>query len=291
MARSLRLKRMKQISPPPFFYKTIQDTEVPALGFGTYELKGKACREAVLKALEVGYRYIDTARAYENEAEVGAALKQSGIPRDEIFLTSKIWPDNLEPGRLKNEIRASLNCLETDHLDLVLIHWPNPKVSLEATIRALEEFAGAELIRHFGVSNFTPSLFREAIDCGPVFCNQVEYHPLLGQDEILSIARKHDVLVTAYSPLAKGEAISLDPLKAIARKYDKTSGQIALRWLIEQDHVAAIPRSSDPDHIESNFEVFDFHLDPEDRQLIEGLPKDQRLTDPSFAPDWEDGDS
>ena len=272
---------------PPLFYKIIRGTAVPALGFGTYQLEGQTCRDSVRSALEVGFRHVDTARMYGNEKEVGAGIRDAAIDRSEVFLTSKVWRESLEPGQIEAEVEASLNDLGTDHLDLALIHWPNPDQPLAESIDAFRSLKEAGRLRQFGVSNFPPSLFEEAVAFGDVFCNQVEYHPLLGQERLLALAREHDVLLTAYSPLAQGEAIGYPDLEEIAKKYGKSSEQVALRWLLEQDQVAAIPRSSNPDHIASNFDVFDFELDAEDRALIDALPKDQRQVDPSFAPDWE----
>lgn len=268
--------------------KTIQGVDVPALGFGTYELKGDTCRHAVETALDIGYRHIDTARAYENEAEVGAAIAGSSLDRNDLFITSKVWMGDVSPSDLKRAAHASVQSLQCDYLDLYLIHWPNPDIPLEASLKAMQELQDDGLLRHFGVSNFTPGWLKRALDCANIFCNQVEYHPLLSQDKLLRMCRENDVLLTAYSPLGQGEAIGRDTLEAIAEKHGKSSTQVAIRWLVEQDHVAAIPRSSKPDHIADNFNVFDFELDDEDREQIATLPKDKRQIDPSFAPDWND---
>lgn len=273
--------------PPPLSYKTIRGSAVPALGFGTYQLQGETCRQSVRAALEVGFRHVDTARMYDNEKQVGAGIRDAAIDRGELFLTSKVWRESLAPEQIESEVDASLNDLGTDHLDLALIHWPNPDQPLAESLDALRQLQQAGRLKHFGVSNFPPPLFEQAIGLADVFCNQVEYHPLLGQDELLAMAREHDVLLTAYSPLAQGEAIGYPDLEEIAKKHGKSSEQVALRWLLEQDHVAAIPRSSNPEHIASNFDVFDFELDGEDHAVIDALPKDQRQVDPSFAPDWE----
>jgi 2,5-diketo-D-gluconate reductase B len=268
--------------------KEIKGCQVPSLGFGTFKLQGLTCLKAVLKALETGYRHIDTARAYGNEADVGRAIKESGVDRNEIFLTTKIWRDSLRKKDLQRQFEESLEMLEVDYLDLVLIHWPNPDIPLSETIGAFQELQEKDQLRYFGVSNFPPRLFKEAMEWGEVFCNQVEYHPFLAQGKLLKIARDNDILITAYSPLAQGEVIGHPDLEKIARKHGKSSEQVAIRWLIEQDHVAAIPRSSREEHIESNFNVFDFSLDEEDRAHIADLPKNRRQIDPEFAPDWEE---
>jgi len=268
--------------------KNIKGREVPTLGFGTFELTGETCQRAVERALEVGYRHLDTARMYGNEREVGRGLSQSGLDRSSVFLTSKVWWEDLEPEAIRAEAEQSLEELGTDYLDLFLIHWPNPDVELAESIDALSKLVSDGLIRHYGVSNFPPSLFRHAVGLGDIFCNQVEYHPLLGQEKLAEMAREFGVALTAYSPLGQGEAIGHDELERIGAKHGKSSGQVALRWLIEQENVLAIPRSSKSEHIESNFAVFDFELDDEDREAIAKLPKDQRQIDPDFAPDWED---
>jgi len=269
------------------FTKNIQGHDFPTLGFGTFELSGETCRKAVAKALEVGYRHIDTARMYENEKEVGLGMRDSGLDRKDFFVTSKVWWEDLSPETIRSEVDASLEALRTDYLDLVLIHWPNPDYSLRDTIVTLKELKDAGKIKLYGVSNFTPDLFHEAIGYGDIFANQVEYHPLLGQQRLLDLIRDLDRALIAYAPLAQGAAIGYPELEDIGKKHGKSSEQVALRWLIEQDNVLAIPRSSNPEHIESNFDIFDFELDEADRERIADLPKDQRQIDPDFAPDWE----
>lgn len=259
--------------------KHIRDKHVPALGFGTYELEGEVCQHAVETALEVGYRHIDTARAYENETFVGRGLRNSSVSREEIYLTTKVRRDALDPMSVEHQIRESLESLQTDYLDLVLIHWPNPEFSLEHTLQAMLAQREAGRVREVGVSNFPLGLFKRAMAYAPVFCNQVEYHPLLAQEELLKIARSHDTLLTAYSPLGQGEVADYPILNEIGDKYQKSAMQVALRWLIEQDHVAAIPRSSRSEHIKSNFDIFDFELDKEDhKKSINCLKITARLT-------------
>ena len=271
----------------PLFTKSIMGRDVPALGFGTFELQGDTCIQAVETAIGTGYRHVDTARMYENEAEVGRGIAKAGVARDELFITSKVWWEDLKPDAIRHEIEESLRLLKLDHLDLALIHWPNPEVSLRAAIETLHELREAGHIRHYGVSNFTPSLFREAAGYGEIFCNQVEYHPQLGQEAVLEVVRQNGSALTAYSPLGQGADISHDILRKIGDKHGKSAAQVALRWLIEQDKVLAIPRSSKRGHIESNFDIFDFELDNEDRLMIAAMPKDKRRIDPDFAPDWE----
>ena len=170
---------------PSLFHKKIRNQHVPALGFGTYELKGLDCLKAVVKAIETGYRHVDTARAYGNEVDVGEGLEKSGLDREDLFLTTKVWHDSLRPKDMQSQVAQSLELLQTDYLDLLLIHWPNPGIPLEESIGALKDLQEEGRIRHYGVSNFPPSLFRDALSMGDIFCNQVEYHPCLQQDQLL----------------------------------------------------------------------------------------------------------
>lgn len=301
-------------------YKTIQGEDVPALGLGTWQLKGSVCREAVRHTLSLGYRHIDTAEMYGNEAEVGRGLQDANVDRDAIFLTTKVWHTNLQPDDVHAAAEESLRKLQTDYVDLLLIHWPNTSVPLEHTLDALLELKEQGKTRHIGVSNFPPSLVRRALNHTSIFCNQVEYHPFLSQAPLLELAREHDFLLTAYSPLARGDVLdrSVSPrralkalkqdgaavdrlgnalrnllgtgtgtLEVLAEKYGKSPAQISIRWLIQQDHVAAIPRSTNPEHRAANFDVFDFELTDEEMQLIHGLAQGNRKVDPHFAPNWE----
>ncbi len=269
-------------------YRDIQNTRVPALGFGTFRLLGDVCRKQVRKALEAGYRHIDTARVYDNEEAVGQGISESGVDRSEIFLTSKVWIDDLEPVKVRQSTDKSLRLLKTDYLDLYLIHWPSDRFPMDATLEALQEMQTAGKIRHLGVSNFPPAYFQRAIEIAPIFTNQVEYHPLLGQKRLLELAREHGVLLTAYSPLAQGDVLKEPVLKEVGAKHGKNAAQVSLRWLLQQDNVAAIPRSSSEKNLHANFDIFDFELDAEDLEKIERLPKNVRTINPAFAPDWED---
>jgi 2,5-diketo-D-gluconate reductase B len=264
----------------------VQGTSVPRLGFGTWQIEGSEATEAVRDALEIGYRQIDTARAYENEAEVGEGLAQSGVDRGEIFLTTKIFPGAFEPDALKAAAEDSLRSLKTDYLDLLLLHWPDDSVPLERTLQALVELQEAGTIRHLGVSNFPAGLLAEALAQAPVFCDQVEYHPFLGQDRLLELARANDVLVTAYSPLAHGRVPGDATLTEIGEAHGRTAGQVALRWLLDQPGVSPIPKASSHERRVENFEVFDFSLSDDERERIDGLPKNDRQIDPDFGPDW-----
>ena len=265
----------------------VKGTTVPQLGFGTWQITGRECEEAVRDALDIGYRHIDTARAYENEAEVGAGLAGGGVAREEIFLTTKVPPDDAAPTDLVSDLEDSLRLLKTDYVDLLLLHWPNPDVPIEQTLDAMVDLRERGLIRQLGVSNFPAGLLATALEHAPVFCNQVEYHPFLDQTRLLELARPHDVLITAYSPLAHGRVPDDPTLTEIGAAHGKSAGQVALRWLLEQPGVSPIPKASSHERRLENWQVFDFELTDEDRERIDALPKDKREIDPSFAPDWD----
>jgi 2,5-diketo-D-gluconate reductase B len=260
---------------------------VPRIGFGTWLIEGDAAREGVLDALEIGYRQIDTARAYGNEKQVGEGLEQSRVPREEIFLTTKVFPGDYEPDAMKAAAEDSLRNLRTDYLDLLLLHWPDPNTPLESTLRAMNELREAGTMRQLGLSNFPAGMLATALEHAPVFADQVEYHPFLSQDRLLKVARENDVLLTAYSPLAHGKVPDDATLNEIGEKHGKTAGQVSLRWLLDQPGVSPIPKASSHERRVENFEVFDFELTPEDRERIDALPKDGREVDPDFAPDWD----
>ena len=265
----------------------IQGTTVPKLGFGTWQIEGPECQEAVEDALAIGYRHIDTARAYGNEREVGRGIAAAGVPRAEFFLTTKIWREEYAPDDLRRAAEDSLQKLQVDCLDLLLLHWPNPAFPLEETLGALIGLRDDGLIKHLGASNFPAGLLREALAVAPIFADQVEFHPFLGQDELVALAAEKDFMVTAYSPLARGKVPSNATLREIGDAHGKSAGQVALRWLLDKPQVCAIPKASSHDRRLENFEVFDFDLSDEERAAIEALPKDEREIDPGFGPDWD----
>lgn len=268
-------------------YIDIEGDRLPGLGSGTYELTGNACREALKDALDIGYRHIDTAESYNNEEEVGRALRESPVDRDGIFLTTKVWFDKLGHDDFLDSANASLRRLRTDYVDLLLIHWPNSSTPLQGPLDALMELKEEGKARHIGVSNFTPSLLDEAAEHAPVVCNQVEYHPYLSQESLLERARAHELMLTAYAPLAQGKVGSDSVLYDIGEHHGKSAEQIALRWLLQQDRVAAIPRSSSAAHRRSNFEIFDFELSGDEMDRVFDLTDEERLIDPPWAPEWE----
>ncbi len=270
-------------------FVSVQGERVPALGLGTWQLQGEACVEAVRDALGIGYRHVDTAQAYGNESAVGRGLREAGVPRQEIFLTTKVWLENLERDDARESTRRSLERLGTDRVDLLLIHWPSDDLGLDEPLAALEEMRDEGMARHIGVSNFPASLLARALERADLFAVQVEYHPFLSQDELLALARRHDLLLTAYSPIARGAVLDDPTLAEIGRRHGKDAAQVTLRWLVQQERVAAIPKASDGRHRRNNFDIFDFSLSAEEMEEISGLARGERLIDPSFAPDWERG--
>jgi 2,5-diketo-D-gluconate reductase B len=265
----------------------VRGVRVPAVGFGTWLVTGQDATDGVRDALEIGYRHIDTARAYENEREVGKGIAESGVPRNEIFITTKVPHDEATADEVDRDADESLERLGIDQLDLLLLHWPSPDVPLEETLKALDRVREDGRTRQIGVSNFPAGLLKQALEIAPVFCNQVEYHPFLDQSGVLEVARANDVLVTAYSPLAHGKVPEDSTLGRIGAKHSKTAGQVALRWLLDQPGVSPIPKASSHERRQENFDVSDFTLDDEDRKEIDGLPKDVRTANPPWAPDWD----
>ncbi len=264
---------------------------IPALGLGTWTLKGRECTELVTDALGLGYRHVDTAALYENEVEVGQGIAASGVSRGDIFLTTKVWYTDIAPGDLERSAHASLRRLGVDYVDLLLIHWPNPAIPLEGSIRALNAVRNSGLTRHIGVSNFTTALLNQAIAASeaPLACNQVEYHPHLDQTKVLTVCRKAGLAVTSYCPLFRGGDLFSTPaiLDAVAR-HGKTPGQVVLRWHVQQDGVAAIPRTTRKERLAENFSIFDFALDATEMAAISALSRaNKRLCSYAFSPRWD----
>ncbi len=264
---------------------------IPALGFGTWTLKGAQASALVEHALSVGYRHIDTAAIYGNEEAVGQGIKSSSVPRDEIFLTTKVWHADLNTADLVRSVQASLERLSVDEVDLLLVHWPSKTIPLAETIGALNTVVSRGYTKHIGVSNFTVPLLNEAVRIAerPLVCNQIEYHPMLNQDIVLDACRSHGMSVVSYCPLFRGgELFASDPVVSIAKKYQKSPAQIVLRWHVQQDNVIAIPRSTNSRRIQDNLAVNDFELADEDMSLISALGrKNKRLCDFEFSPQWD----
>lgn len=268
----------------------LADRTLPALGLGTYGLTGLTARDLVEQAIALGYRHIDTAQMYGNEDMVGEAVRRTSIGRDALFITTKVWHDRLTRDAFVPSVEESLRCLQMDAVDLLLVHWPNPKVSTEEAVEGLLTAQDKGYARHIGVSNFPSAMFDQAVrfSGGRVVNNQVEYHPFLEQKEVLQAARRAGAFLTAYSPIAKGKVVGQPTLRIIGERHGKSEAQVALRWLLQQEAVAAIPRTSRPERLRSNLSVFDFELSETEMQTIDTLgAKDGRLIDPHFAPAWD----
>jgi 2,5-diketo-D-gluconate reductase B len=261
---------------------------MPKLGLGTWRMKGPECTEAVLGALARGYRHIDTAMMYGNEDAVGEAIDFTSIQRDDIHLTTKVWWDQLAPDAMQRSIENSLNLLRTDYVDLFLIHWPSPDMDLAASLGKLVQIKEQGLARHIGVCNFPLGLLRRAVEeiQAPIEVHQFEYHVLLDQSKLVNYARSKGIVVTAYCPLAQGRLAEHPSLAAIAARHGASSAQVALKWLLDQDGVAAIPKASRAESQNANLAAQKLTLDDADRAVIAALPKDQRFVNPPFAPDW-----
>ncbi len=269
-------------------YITTNNTQVPRLGFGTYKLTGDQCADAVEEAIFVGYRHLDTAEMYKNEEAVATGLRRAGVDRGDLFITTKVWMDNLSPDGLRRSLDGSLERLDTDYVDLWLIHWPNPAYPLQESLATMRQLQQEGKVRSLGVSNFPSNLFRQAASLAPVVCNQVEYHPYLSQRNVLAAAREHGAFVTAYAPIARGNVQDDPVLKEIGAKYDKTPAQVALRWLIQQSDVAAIPKSGRPERIRENFNIFDFALSEEEMNRINSLARGERLIVSMSGLPWDE---
>jgi 2,5-diketo-D-gluconate reductase B len=268
----------------------VKGTQVPALGLGTWQLSGRHCTDAVLAGLELGYRHVDTAEMYGNHAEVGRAIRQSGIARDDIFLTTKVPPGKLRASAVRRSAEDALTALGLPYVDLLLVHWPTADAPLAETLGAFAELRREGKTRFIGVSNFNVRLIAEAVETlgADLLCDQVEYHPYLSQRAVLGAVRRHGMMLTAYAPVAKGRAAGDTTLETIGRKYGKSAAQISLRWLMEQDNVAAIPKAASRAHLAENIDIFDFALAPEDRAAIDRLQGDARLLDVAgWSPDWD----
>jgi len=272
---------------------TVGDAAIPVIGYGTWPLKDEECARGVATALQCGYRHIDTAEMYGNEAAVGEGLRASGVPRDEIWLTTKVWWENIGDGPLQRSAEASLKRLGVDQVDLLLIHWPNKSIPLSESIRALNDAKRRGLTRHIGVSNFPTRMLDEAVALSdaPLIANQCEYHPHLDQSKVLAACRRHGMAFVSYCPLGRGAVggVLEEPVvREIADRLGRTPAQVVLRWHIQQPNVVAVPKSANPKRIAENFDVFNFALDDADMQRLSALARpDGRVVNLEFAPEWD----
>ena len=249
---------------------TAGDAEIPALGFGTARMTGDECRRAVETALEVGYRHVDTAQMYDNERAVGEALAASDVDREDVFVVTKVHPDNAASDDVLESTRESLERLGLDAVDLLLLHAPSDRAPLAETLAAMNDLQDEGVVDHVGVSNFSVEQLESARELSetPIVANQVKYHPYHHQNDLLEYCVDHDVCLTAYSPLAEGTVPGDDRLAEIGDPYDKSASQVALRWLVQQPGVAAIPKASSREHIEANADIFDFELSTEEMAAV-----------------------
>ncbi|MEX1177632.1 MAG: aldo/keto reductase [Nitriliruptor sp.] len=257
----------------------------PAIGFGTWELED--VHDNVRHALDVGYRHVDTAQIYRNEDEVGRAIEDSGL-RDEVFLTTKVWYQKAAAQDVVRSTEESLERLRTDHVDLLLLHWPADDVApLDETLEAMTGLQERGLTRHVGVSNFPSDELRRALEIAPIATDQVEHHPYLAIDAIRDVAHAHELAITAYSPIARGEVLSDPTITEIAQEHDATPAQVALAFLLAQTDTLVLPKSSTPSRITENLGALDLELSADELERIGGLARGSRQVDPPFAPEWD----
>jgi 2,5-diketo-D-gluconate reductase B len=266
-----------------------QGISIPRLGLGTYRMQGDICHAAVESALGLGYRHIDTAEMYGNEEAVGAAIASSGVARKELHVTTKVWHENLAPDAIKRSFDASLNKLRLDHVDLYMVHWPSKNMDLPAIFNTLAKLKDEGRTRAIGVCNFNVALLKTVVEQiqAPIACNQIEYHVMLDQTPVKSYLAARSIPITAYAPLAQGRAASNETLMAIGRKHGANAAQVALKWLLDQDGVMAIPKAKGAESQQANLDAQKLTLDDDDRKAIAALPKDQRFVNPPFAPAWD----
>ena len=263
---------------------------IPAIGLGTWPMKGEEAARAVARALETGYRAVDTAAMYGNEDAVGEGLRAAGVPRADVFVTTKVWYTDLAPGALQRSAEASLKRLGLDQVDLLLIHWPSPDIPLEGSIAALCDAKRRGLARHVGVSNFPVALLDRAVSLAtePLVANQCEYHPHLDQTKLLAACRRHGLAFLSYAPIGKGAVLEDAAVRGVAARHGRTPAQVVLRWHVQQDGVAAIPKSANPQRIAENLDVFGFTLSDEDMRAVSGLAlPDGRMVAPGWSPSWD----
>jgi 2,5-diketo-D-gluconate reductase B len=266
-----------------------QGISLPKLGLGTFRMQGDDCRAAVESALSLGYRHIDTAEMYANEEAIGAAFAASRVPRGELHVTTKVWHENLAPDAIRRAFDASLKKLRLDHVDLYLVHWPSKAASWPAVFETLMKLKEEGRTRAIGVANFTTALLKTVVEDvrAPIACNQIEYHVMLDQSKVRAYLAAKSIPLVAYCPLAQGRIASDPVLGEIGSKHHATAAQVALKWLLDQDGVAAIPKASRRESQQANLDALKISLDDEDRRKIAAFPKDRRCVNPGFAPAWD----
>ncbi|UDL94072.1 aldo/keto reductase [Lichenihabitans sp. PAMC28606] len=267
-----------------------QGVTMPRLGFGTFRMPGGDCQPVVESALGLGYRHLDTAAMYDNEAAVGAAIRASGLARRDLFVTTKVWHDQLgSRDAIRGAFDASLAELGLDHVDLYMVHWPSAGMDMGVVLETLTRLREEGRTRAIGVCNFNLPMMQMAVDAigAPIAALQVEYHPFLDQSALLGFLRRRGIPMTAYAPLAQGRAAADETLRAIGDKHGASAAQVAIAWLLDHDGVAAIPKAQRPESQAANLVAAAIRLDDHDRRAIAALPKDLRYVRPPFAPDWD----
>ena len=262
--------------------------KIPVVGLGTWALRGRDCARLVEQAIRIGYRHIDSAQMYDNEAEVGEGVRASGL-RAEVIVTTKVQPTLLAPRDLERSVKESLARLRLDAIDLLLIHWPNPRVPLSETLGAMAKMKREGFAKQIGLSNFTVALLAEAnkVTSEPLVCNQIECHPYLDQDKVIAACHKAGMAVVAYSPIARGGAKGDKVFERIGKAHGKSAPQVCLRFLVQQG-IAVIPRTSKAEHLAENFAVFDFELSAAEMTEIAGLARrGGRIVDWTYSPKWD----
>ena len=263
--------------------------QIPTVGLGTWQLSGRSGARVIEQALRLGYRHIDTAKNYGNEREVGEALRASGVPREEVFVTTKVPHVDLAPASLERAVKQSLASLRLTDVNLLLVHWPNARIPLPETMGAMCKMKREGYARHIGISNFTVALVEEAVKLSsePIAVNQIEWHPYLDQSKVRAACARHGIAITAYSPIAQGQAAGDDTLARIGRSHGKTAGQVSLRWLVQSGAIV-IPRTSRVERLSENMAIFDFEFSAGEMAEIGGLARrDGRVVNAGWAPDWD----
>jgi 2,5-diketo-D-gluconate reductase B len=270
-------------------YLQTQGISLPRLGLGTFRMQGDDCRAAVESALGLGYRHIDTAEMYGNEDAIGAAIAASRVARKDLHVTTKVWHENLAPDAIHKAFDASLKKLKLDQVDLYLVHWPAKNMNLPAIFETLIKLKEQGRTRAIGVANFNVALLKTVVEDikAPIACNQIEYHAMLDQTPVRKYLAAKSIPLVAYCPLAQGRAAADEMLTAIGRKHGVSAAQVALKWLLDQDGVAAIPKASRAESQQANLDALKVKLDDQDRKAIAALPKNSRFVNPGFAPAWD----
>jgi 2,5-diketo-D-gluconate reductase B len=270
-------------------YLQTQGIRLPKLGLGTFRMQGDACRAGVESALGLGYRHIDTAQMYANEEAIGAAIAAAGVPREDLHVTTKVWNENLAPDAIRRAFDTSLKKLRLDQVDLYLVHWPAKGMNLPAIFETLMRLKDEGRTRAIGVANFNIALLKTVVEeiKAPIACNQVEYHVMLDQTPLRKYMTAKSIPLVAYCPLVQGRVATDEVLAATGRKHQASAAQVALKWLLDQDGVAAIPKASRAESQRANLDALKLKLDEDDRRAIAGLPKNRRCVNPGFAPAWD----